>query len=150
LRGCLGLSGSVLPRASGSGFGLLPNPQKPAIVRFRVPAQPGLAAKPNNCSVSGGCPACVLTRKRIIVRAVGAQQVSQLSGLRAIVRPVTWSSLLLGRLGSPAARDSGHNCSVTQLKAQAPRSSMTCVLKTARAIVRFPEAAQLVRLVKKN
>ena len=48
-----------------------------------------------------------------------------------------------GRLGSPAARDSGHNCSVTQLKALYPDSAAASVLKTARAIVRFPDAAEM-------
>ena len=122
LRGYLGLSGSGLPRASGSGFGLLPNPQKPAIVRFRVPAQPGSAAKPNNCSV------------REAAQPPSCPENEQLFGLSGPSRPgscrdcVQLFGLYLTagdaqEARAPAARDSGHNCSVTQLKTQAPRSS---------------------------
>ena len=76
-----------------SGFGLPPNPQKTAIVRFSgsCPAWFNLLPRPNNCSVSLPRTCCPEVKANNC-SGFGFQQATQRVGLHAIVRPVPRST----------------------------------------------------------
>ena len=100
MRGCLGQSGSGLPRPRARAVCLviraratIPNPQKTAIVRFSgsCPAWFNLLPRPNNCSVSLPRTCCPEVKANNC-SGFGFQQATQPVGLHAIVRPVPRST----------------------------------------------------------